>query len=69
MADQGNGGDDQASYNVAISFLVADEPIAKSLFDLLEGSGLRVFFFPRPGEKIAGTNGMETIRAPFLRLR
>lgn len=64
MADENDR--DEPKYHVAISFLAADEPSAKALFDLLDESGLRVFFFPRAQEELAGTNGMESMRAPFL---
>ena len=57
---------DEQPYNVAISFLSADEPTARALADQLESSGLRVFFFPRSQEELAGTDGLETMRKPFL---
>jgi hypothetical protein len=56
-------------YDVAISFLAADQPTAAALADQLEASGLEVFFFPHNQEELAGTNGMETMRAPFLQAR
>jgi hypothetical protein len=52
-------------YDVAISFLSADEAIAAKLYRLL-GDGLEVFFYPRNQEDLAGTNGLETMRTPFL---
>lgn len=55
----------EPKYEVAISFLSRDEPIAKDLHDRLSAS-LSVFFFPRNQEELAGTNGMETMRLPFL---
>jgi hypothetical protein len=57
------------AYDVAISFLVQDASIAKALNDELEAAGFHVFFFPRRQEELAGTNGMETMRAPFLGAR
>ncbi len=56
-------------YDVAVSFLVQDQRIAQALNDELEASGLNVFFFPRKQEELAGTNGMESMRAPFLEAR
>jgi hypothetical protein len=56
-------------FDVAISFLVRDEPTAKAIAERLEGAGLKVFFFPHRQEELAGTNGMETMRAPFLEAR
>ena len=55
--------------DVAISFLVRDEATAKAIADKLEAAGLNVFFFPHKQEELAGTNGMETMRAPFLEAR
>lgn len=52
-------------YDVAISFLAKDEPIATAINDGLV-SGLRVFFFPRNQDELAGTDGLESMRAPFL---
>ncbi|MGZ8323324.1 MAG: hypothetical protein ACXWVC_09600, partial [Rhodoplanes sp.] len=31
----------------------------------LEAGGLKVFFFPHRQEDLAGTNGMESMRAPY----
>jgi hypothetical protein len=56
-------------YDVAISFLAEDLPIAQALVDQLEASGLKVFFFPHNQEELASTNGMETMRTPFLGAR
>jgi hypothetical protein len=53
-------------YDVAISFLVEDVAIAQALHDKL-AAGLDVFFFPRNQEELAGTDGLESMRAPFLR--
>jgi len=54
-----------AQYDVALSFLATDQPIAAALFDRLS-EGLHVFFFPRNQEELAGTDGMESMRTPFL---
>jgi hypothetical protein len=52
-------------YDVAISFLSKDESIAAALNDVL-GEGLEVFFYPRKQEALAGTDGLESMRTPFL---
>ncbi len=52
-------------YDVAISFLVTDLQFAQALRDELAKS-MKVFFFPHNQEELAGTNGLETMRAPFL---
>ena len=49
---------DETEYDVAISFLASNEETARALYDRLEGSGLRVFFFPGV-RKSRLTNGME----------
>ena len=51
-------------YDVAISFLVADEKTAAAIKAGL--AGLKVFFYPHNQEELIGTNGMESMRAPFL---
>jgi hypothetical protein len=56
-------------YDVAISFLFEDLRLAQALHDELADSGLNVFFFPRRQEELAGTNGMESMRTPFLGAR
>jgi hypothetical protein len=61
MADQ--------PFDVAISFLVRDERIAAAIAERLEGAGLKIFFFPHRQEELAGTNGMESMRAQFLEAR
>ncbi len=53
--------------DVAISFLAADEKIASAIAAGLGGLG--VFFFPDRQEDLAGTDGLETMREPFLRSR
>ncbi len=55
--------------DAAISFLVRDERTGAAIAERLEGAGLRVFFFPHKQEELAGTNGMESMRAPFLEAR
>jgi hypothetical protein len=52
-------------YDVAISFLSADEPTAAAVHNSLR-EGLEVFFYPRQQETLAGTDGLETMRGPFL---
>jgi hypothetical protein len=54
-------------YDVALSFLASDEPTGRKLYEGLEG--LKVFFFPRHQEETAGTDGLETMRKPFLLCR
>jgi len=56
---------DQPKYDVALSFLSTDEPTAAALRDRLR-EGLEVFFFPRKQEELAGTDGLESMRTPFL---
>jgi hypothetical protein len=51
-------------YDVAISVLVQDVALAQSLYDKLS-EGLRVFFFPRSQEDLAGTDGLESMRVAF----
>lgn len=52
-------------YDVAISFLARDESVAVELDSKLS-DGLSVFFFPRNQEELAGSNGRESLREPFL---
>jgi len=54
-------------YDVAISFLVADEKIASAIKTRL--AGLNVFFYPHNQEELIGTNGLESMRTPFLSAR
>jgi hypothetical protein len=56
---------DDFKYDVAISFVVQDVSIATALNDKLCES-LRVFFFPRNQEELAGTDGLESMRKPFF---
>jgi len=51
-------------YDVAISFLSQDEPLARSLYEQLS-ENLSVFIFSKRQEEIAGTNGLETFRLAF----
>ena len=55
---------DEPKYDVAISFLAADEAIAAELNRLLSET-MNVFFFPKRQEELAGTDGMESMRKPF----
>ncbi len=54
-------------FDVAISFLVADEKTASAIKSKL--SDLNVFFYPHNQEELIGTNGLESMRAPFLSAR
>lgn len=51
-------------YDVAISFLAADEAVAAELNRQLSKT-MNVFFFPGRQEELAGTDGMESMRKPF----
>lgn len=51
-------------YDVAISFLHRDEPLALQLFNRLAES-FRVFLYSKRQEKLAGTDGLEAFRRPF----
>jgi hypothetical protein len=55
----------QPKYDVAISFLSADESIAAALNSALS-DGLDVFFYPQKQEALAGKDGLEAMRMPFL---
>jgi hypothetical protein len=52
-------------YDVAISFLSRDQSTAEAIQDKL-AEGLRVFFYPRKQEELAGTDGLESMRKPFF---
>lgn len=52
------------SWDVAISFLNRDEPVARKLYTRL--TGYRVFFFPKAQEDLAGTDGLESLRHTFF---
>lgn len=56
-------------YDVAISFLARDEGVAAQINAGLVDAGVNVFFFPRKQEELAGTNGLESMRTPFLEAR
>jgi hypothetical protein len=58
---------DEPVYDVAISFLVSDEKIASAIKSRL--GGLNVFFYPHNQEDLIGSNGLESMRAPFLTAR
>ncbi len=51
-------------YDVAISFLYQDLALAQALYAELCKS-LTLFFFPRNQEELAGSDGLESMRAPF----
>jgi hypothetical protein len=55
----------EPKYDVAISFLSSDESIAAGFYHALS-DGLDVFFYPRKQEDLAGTNGLVSMRSPFL---
>jgi len=61
--------DEGPIYDVAISFLVVDEGTAGALASALEASGLKVFFFPKKQEELAGSDGLDSLREPFLKAR
>ena len=48
-------------------FLSVDEPIAAAVYSRLSEQLNESFFYPRTQEALAGTDGLETMRAPFLR--
>ena len=52
-------------YDVAISFLSKDQAVATALHEKLT-EGLHVFFYPRSQEALAGTDGLESMRKPFV---
>lgn len=56
---------ENSKYDVAISFLSKDAAIAAAIHQKLS-EGLKVFFYPRNQEQLAGTDGMESMRKPFL---
>jgi hypothetical protein len=55
-------------YDVAVSFMAADETTAEAIASALEASGLKVFFFPRKQEELAGSDGLASMREPFLKV-
>jgi hypothetical protein len=52
-------------YDVAISFLSCDEPLALQLHDAL-CENLKVFVYSKQQEQLAGTDGLESFRQAFL---
>lgn len=58
-------GTENPKYDVAISFLSADETTAAAINQKL-AEGLNVFFYPRSQEELAGTDGLESMRKPFF---
>jgi hypothetical protein len=56
---------DNPQYDVAISFLSEDQTLAAAICGKLS-EGLRVFFYPRNQEELAGTDGLESMRKPFF---
>jgi hypothetical protein len=48
--------------------LARDEVVAAELTDLI-GGRLNVFFFPNKQEELAGTDGLVSMREPFLQAR
>jgi hypothetical protein len=57
-----------SQYDVSISFLAADERLVAPIADQL-AERLSVFFFPRKQEELAGTDGLESMRMPFMDAR
>jgi hypothetical protein len=55
----------EPTYDVAISFLSQDEPLAAELYSELR-KNLLVFFSPKNQEQLAGTDGLVTFRQAFL---
>jgi hypothetical protein len=64
MSSEPNPPSRPATYDVAISFVGRDEGLARELYDRLDG--LRVFFYPLLQARLAGTDGQESLREPFL---
>jgi hypothetical protein len=60
---------DEPQFDVAISFLASGEPTVREIYSQLDRVGLKIFFFPRSQEELAGTNGLESMRSPFLASR
>ncbi len=56
---------DNPKFDVAISFMTQDEATAGALSRELSDT-LNVFFFPERQKDLAGTDGMESMRTPFL---
>lgn len=62
------GSEEATVVDLAISFLARDEAVAAALHDRI-ADGLNVFFFPRQQETLAGSDGLESMRTPFLTAR
>ena len=56
--------DQDPVYDVAISFLYQDLALAQALYGELNKE-LKVFFYPRNQEELAGSDGLESMREPF----
>jgi hypothetical protein len=56
---------EQSKYDVAISFLLRDEPKAEAIYWKLS-EGLQVNFFPRSQEELVGTDSLQSRRKPFF---
>jgi hypothetical protein len=56
---------DDPKYDVAISFLHRDEPLALQIYMRL-GESLSVFVYSKKQEHLAGTDGLESFREAFL---
>ena len=52
-------------YDVAISFLARDQGTVGAIAESLTET-LKVFYFPRAQEALAGTDGLEFMRIPFV---
>lgn len=53
------------TYDVAISFLSRDTTLAGEIEAKLS-EAVKVFYFPRVQELLAGTDGLESMRVPFV---
>lgn len=58
-------GESETKYDVAISFLHRDEPLAREI-DARLSEQFKVFVYSKRQEEIAGTNGLESFRQAFL---
>jgi len=61
-------GTEKPKDDIAISFLSKDVRTAEALHERLS-QNLKVFFYPRSQEELAGTDGMVTMKEPFLKSR
>lgn len=55
----------ERKYDVAISFLHGDEPLARRLHGSLTADGLSVFVYSKVQEEIVGNDGLEEFRQAF----